>query len=122
MVMIMQMLEALLSLVFFIWAATLAVSSYHVPEHDDSLYLLHITGDAWRVMYLRGQLNGVHDLKSLEPALDEIDGQTGMCLFINGIESTSCRGGKEDHEIKLSLRRALLVDGEPQSVTFSVGN
>jgi hypothetical protein len=117
----MQTLEAMISLVFFIWAATLAVSSYDSQPPDDSLYRLQLAGDAWRVLYLRGELQDVSDIKSLEPAIDEIGRQSGLCLFIEGIEATSCRGGTISHEISVSLPRTLIVGGAPKRVTLSLG-
>jgi hypothetical protein len=117
----MQTLEAMLSLVFFIWAAALAVSSYEVQSHDDSLYRLHLAGDSWRVLYLQGKLQNITDIKLLEPSLDEMNQKTGLCFFIDGISATSCRGGTESHEITVSLSRTLLVKGIPRQITLSVG-
>lgn len=117
----MQTLEATLSLVFFIWAATLAVSSYDVSSSDNSLYNLHLAGDVWRVLYLQGKLQDISDVKSLEPSLDEINQKTGLCVFVDGISATSCRGGNRGHEITASLPRTVLVNSIPKQVTLSVG-
>lgn len=117
----MQTLEAMLSLVFFIWAATLAISSYDAPQPDDSLYKLHLAGDFWRVLYLQGELQDVKDIEEMKPPLDEIYKKTGLCVFIDGIRATSCYGGTREHEISVSLPRTLLVNGSPRQVTLSVG-
>lgn len=119
----MQTLEAMLSLVFFIWAATLAVSSYDVAPVDDSLYRLQLAGDYWRVLYLQGRMQNVTDVRSLGPGLEMIGRESGHCLFINGIRNaTSCRGGSDKHEMVVSIQRTLLVNGVPERVTFSVGS
>lgn len=118
----MQTLEAMLSLVFFVWAVSLLMSSYSIPSAEDSLYRMHVAGDAWRVLYLRGELQDLENLEQLEPALDRVSAETGLCLFINGIEATSCRGGVDGHEVTVSLDRTLILDGVPTRVTFSLGN
>ncbi len=111
----------MISLVFFIWAATLAVSSYDVSERDDSLYNLHLAGDVWRVLYLQGELRNITDVNSIEPSLEEITQKTGLCIFVDGISATSCRGGDMGHEITASLPRTILSNGIPKQVTLSVG-
>ncbi len=118
----MQTLEAMLSLVFFIWAATLAMSAYDIQPHDDSLYRLQLAGDAWRVMYLRGELRNVSNIRYLDPSLRKLGDETGLCFFVNGIRNaTNCPGGNRGHDMIISLPRTIIVSGVPQSVTFSVG-
>lgn len=118
----MQTLEAMISLVFFIWTVSLLMSSYSVPPADDSLYRMQIAGDAWRVLYLRGELQDLESLEQLEPALEPLASGTGLCIFINGIEATNCRGGVEGHDVTVSLLRTVILDGEPTQITFSLGN
>lgn len=118
----MQTLEAMISLIFFIWAATLALSSFEPQPVDDSLYRLQLAGDYWRVLYLQGRLRNISDIRSLEPALELIGDESGHCVFINGINSaTNCRGGTVGHEMTVSVQRTLLVNGAPERITFSVG-
>jgi hypothetical protein len=118
----MQTFEAIISLVFFIWAAALLLTSHDASGYDDSVYRLQLAGDAWRVLYLRGDFAGLTDLESIEPGLDEISRQTGFCVFVDGITATSCRGGGQEHEIAVSLQRTMVINGIPRQVTLSLGS
>ena len=117
----MQTLEAMMSLLFFLSAASMALASFETRPADDSLYRLQLAEDAWRVLYLRGNFRDLDDARDIEPDMTEIGEQTGLCLFIDGIEATNCRGGTEAHEMAASVTRTAIYRGEPATVTFSIG-
>ncbi len=117
----MQTLEAMMSLLFFISAASLALASFETQPADDSLYRLQLAEDAWRVLYLRGDFKYFDDGQSLEADMAEIGEQTSLCLFMDGIEVTNCRGGTEEHGMTASITRTAVYRGEPRRFTFSIG-
>lgn len=128
----MQSIEAAISLLVFI-----SISAFMVPfleEHrnaDDSLYKVQLGEDSWRVLYLRGDfqdLNGSPESRMrLEGDMAEITSQTGLCVFMGGVEFTSCRGSMgastgRPHEITVSLSRTAVYNGTLRSFTFALGN
>ena len=117
----MQTLEAMISLLFFMWAASSLLSSSEPEKIDDSLYRMQLAEDAWRVLYLRGDLQDLSDMRALEPALERIREETGLCIFVDGIACTSCRGGNDEHEIMVLVRRTIICKGHPESVSLSLG-
>ncbi|MEW6035025.1 MAG: hypothetical protein AB1529_00290 [Candidatus Micrarchaeota archaeon] len=117
----MQTIEAMLSLLFFASIASLALSAAPAHQVDDSLYRLHLAEDAWRVLYLRGDLRDLGGSRRahVESEMALIQEQAGFCLFMSGIEFTNCRDGAS-HERVAALARTVIYDGYPRRVTFSV--
>lgn len=120
----MQSFEAVLSLIFLVSILSLSLQLAMERPLDDSLYRMQLAEDSWRVLYLRGAFQDFGESKraELEGDLALLGDETHLCYFIDGIGFTNCRGGSEDHEMTASLRKTVLYDGTPRSVTFSVGN
>lgn len=117
----MQTLEAVFSLMFFLSISSLLLSSHIPRETDDSLYRIQLANDAWRVLYLRGDLENLSEKRdAIESDMGEIGKQTSLCLFLNGTWYTNCRGGEELHENTVSIRRTVISSGEPEALTFSI--
>jgi hypothetical protein len=118
----MQSMEAVLSLLVFSFiASSIAISA---PEHtmDDSLYRMQLANDAWRILYLRNDLQNPSDASRapIERDMGIIGDETGLCLFLNGTQFTNCRGGESAHPITATLRKTVICDGSPASVAFSL--
>jgi len=118
----MQSIEAMLSLLIFLSIAALAIAADPGPPPiDDGLYRVQLAEDAWRVLYLRGDFKDFRGERgAIEADMETIGGLTGLCLFMDGIEFTNCRGGENPHEGQISLRRTVLLDGNPMTVTFTL--
>ena len=121
----MQTIESILSLLFLLSISSAILGSYHIVPMDDSLYRMQLASDAWQVLYLRGHLHGYSDSgparTAIESDLDLIGRQTSLCVFIEGLRITNCRGG-EDREMISSIRRTVIIEGRPESVAISIGN
>ncbi|MFH0737150.1 MAG: hypothetical protein V1827_00535 [Candidatus Micrarchaeota archaeon] len=118
----MQSFEALLSLFVFVTVLACVLSSDPGQKPlDDSLYRFQLADDAWRVLYLRGDLRDFGEWKrgAVEADMAEIGDQTGLCLFIHGVEFTNCRDGQA-HEAVASLSRTVITGGSPEKVTFTL--
>lgn len=120
----MQSFEATLSLMV-LSSLAIAMAGAAVPDGgpDDSLLRLRLAQDAWRVLHLRGDFHDFHS--GPNPALiqdmESITEKSGMCVFLMGSANyTSCRGG-EKRETTASLSRAVVIDGRPRKVAFSLG-
>ncbi len=121
-VMIMQTIEALLSLtVFLLITSAILIESQVSHSPDDSLYRMQLAGDIWRVLYLKGNFENLDDAGRVvfESDATRIRDMTGLCIFIGGIRNTNCRGGQE-HERIVTMKKIVVVDGQPKEVTFSV--
>jgi len=121
----MQTFEALVSFLFFVFLSSYLLGLTEEQRHvDDSLYRIQLAEDAWRVLYLRGSFEdfGPNKRAQLEEELDTIEEETALCVFIDGVFMTSCRGGSQEHQLTASLRKTVLYDGEPRNVTFSIGS
>lgn len=121
----MQTFEALISFLFFAFLSSSLLGLGGEQRYtDDSLYRIQLAEDAWRILYLRGNFEdfGPYKHMQLEDELEIIEAETGLCIFIDGIFITSCRGGSEEHQITASLRKTMLYDGVPRNVTFSIGS
>ena len=116
----MQSLESIISFFFFISIAAMILVAYSPQQLDDSLYRLQLAEDSWRVLYLRGAFQSP-SRESLESEFRMIEEQTGLCLFLDGIETTNCRGGEQGHTIISSVTRTIIYEGEPKTHTFSIG-
>ncbi len=118
----MQTMEGILSLLVFssIFASFIRIMDDPAPL-DDSLYRLQLAEDAWRVLYLRGDLRDLGDSKSgVEGDLGLLGTETGLCFFFSGIQATNCRGG-EPRLITASVGRTVILGGKPEAVSFSLG-
>lgn len=119
----MQTVESILS--FLAFSSILAAFSLQAGDQaplDDSLYRLQLASDAWRVLYLRGALSGLGDVSrgTAESELVSMGRMTGLCFFLRGIDVTNCRGGGP-RAITAAVRRTVIYDGKPETVSFSVG-
>lgn len=121
----MQTLEAALSLLVFA-SILLAVLPYQESQRgtDDSLYRMQLAEDAWRVLYLRGDFQDFGDGKheAIERDINAIGRQTSLCIFLDGMWSTNCRGGVREHDFTIRIRRNVVAGGTPKRVVFSLGN
>ncbi|MEW6748078.1 MAG: hypothetical protein AB1295_00010 [Candidatus Micrarchaeota archaeon] len=114
----MQTIEAFLSLLVFLSISSLALASHPGPmPTDDSLYRLQLADDAWRVLYLRGDFQdlGPESRSMVEADLAFIGEQTGLCIFMRGMEFTNCRGGEERHVAVVSIKRTVIYRPSPTS-------
>jgi hypothetical protein len=121
----MQSIEAVISLLVFLSLSAMFIAQLGQPNPpDDSLYRLQLAEDAWRVLYLQ---NHFHDFsnasrQALEEDMRNITEETGLCIFMDGTDITSCRGGDERHTMTASLSKTIIKDGKPKTVSFSIGN
>ena len=118
----MQTLEAVFSLMFFLSISSLLLSSFKPYQLDDSLYRIQLANDAWRMLYLRGDLEDFSDDKrdAIERDMQEIGKQTGLCFFLNGTQYSNCRGGDDPHENTVSIKRTVIGRGGPETLSFSI--
>ncbi len=118
----MQTIEAMLSLLFFLSLSPMLLPPEDPANLDDSLYRLQLAGDAWRVLHLRGCLRDLDDQSrgTLEAELGALGGLSGLCFFMEGIDTTNCRSG-ETRSITSSLRKTAIYDGRLRTIAFSVG-
>ena len=118
----MQTVEATLSLMMFLSVSSAVLSAAEQKPVDDSLYLMQLSNDAWRVLYLRGSLDsldqGPHP--KLEEDLRSLGALSGKCYFISGVEMTNCRG-MGIREFRSKSARSIIYEGRPRQVTFSIG-
>lgn len=119
----MQSLEAILSLLFLISIVSPLLIPSNGNEIDDSLYRIQLAEDIWRVLYLRGDFHEFGDTKRtfIETEFELIGDETDLCIFMDGIEFTNCRGGEQEHELSASLPKTIIYEGRPKSVSFSIG-
>jgi len=120
----MQSIEAIISLLVFLSLSAVFIAQLGQPNPpDDSLYRLQLAEDAWRVLYLQGHFHDFNEGKrlALEEDMKKITDETGLCVFMEGTEITSCRGGDEEHVMTASLSKTIIVDGKPKTVSFSIG-
>ena len=120
----MQTFEALFSLfVFCLLAAQFLV--FEEKPIDNSLYRLQLANDVWRALYLKGDFEdfsfnkGNQARDNAEADLKEITEMTGICVFINGEQLTSCRGIKTGEHM-ITTEKLLIVDGVPQKVQLTL--
>lgn len=121
----MQSIEAILSLLVFLSIAAYVLSADPGPPPiDDSLYRMQLADDAWRVLYLRGNFQDLDESKRtiVESDMSVIGKQTGLCLFMRGIEFTNCRGGDDSHDSLISIRRTVIYNRAPTVVTFRLSS
>lgn len=116
----MQTIEACLSFLALISLSSLLVLPEGPRNTDDSLYRLQLAEDIWRVLFLRGAFDGI-ERDSLERELEAIGKETGLCIFIDGVVYTNCRGSDEPHSLTVSMQKTVLVEGVPETVSFSFG-
>ncbi|NYZ74412.1 hypothetical protein H0O00_04680 [Candidatus Micrarchaeota archaeon] len=125
----MQSIEAVISLVVFLSIISFLLISSGEPRNiDDSLYRIQLAEDAWRVLYLRGDLQGLNGSAEsrarLENDMGTITDETALCVFMGGVEFTSCRGdgisGSAGYEITASITRTAIYDGKPRRFQFSL--
>jgi len=118
----MQTVEAIISLMFFMAAAGYLIGAMEPASTDDALYRLHLAEDAWRVLYLRGDLRDFGPLAraGIERDMDSMGVETGLCYFIKGEQFTNCRGEPMNEDPVIKIRRTVISGGLPQSVEFSI--
>ena len=121
---LMQILEAMISLMVLVSFLSFIAGEQHTLAVDDSLYKYQLANDVWRVLYLRGDFkdfsfddaNLARDRVELD--LQRIGELTNLCVFIGGERITNCRG--EDVEKLVSTDRITLVDGAPQRIMVTL--
>lgn len=118
----MQTIEALLSLLVFCAILSQAALPPQVAPIDDSILRVQLANDAWRVLYLRGDFEDFGEGKrpQIEGDLGKMGELSGLCFFLNGTTYTNCRGGSEAHEAAVTLRKALICEGGPRNLAFTV--
>ena len=120
----MQSMEAVFSLVFFMAVAGAMLTEARPVPLDESVYRMQLAGDAWRVLYLRGDFTGA-DLsdqtyqEKIRNELELLESGTSLCFFVSGTDLSNCAGGKPKEEVAV-LRRTMLDGGSPRAITFSV--
>ncbi len=104
----MQTIEALLSLMFIL----LMISNMEIlpSKIDYSLYSMLLIEDFWRVLYLN-TFN--------ESAIEETYQITNLCVYVQGIEKSSCRG--ESYRQIASKQKLYFEEGKLKIITISVG-
>ncbi len=126
----MQSMEAAISLIIFLSISSFLLLSIDEPHNvDDSLYRTQLAEDAWRVLYLRGDFQNLSDSAEsrarLESDMETITDETALCVFMGGVEFTSCRGddvsGSTEYEITASLAQTAIYEGKPKRFQFSLG-
>jgi len=120
----MQTLEAMVSLVFFLSICSHLLLSLEESRYvDDSLYRIQLAEDVWRVLYLRGDFEDFQsaDRERLEQEFELMGDMTGLCIFMDGVQFTNCRGTTQPHYITASLTKTVIYDGAPKSFKFSIG-
>lgn len=120
----MQTMESILSLLFLVSISSMILGSFHPCQIDDSLYSMQLASDAWQILVLRGDLQDYSDAGAsravIESDLVAIGRETSLCVFIEGLRITNCRGG-EGKETVSTIRKTLIVDGRPKTVTLTIG-
>ncbi len=128
----MQTIEALISLMFLVAMASALLAPLQGQAIDDSLYRAQLAGDAWRVLYLRGDFtdfgnaslpgtNGM-DRELAERTRADVEtfgSETGLCIFLAGVVSSNCRG-VPDTETTVSVERTVVYSGRPVTLTLSM--
>ncbi|MBU0532976.1 hypothetical protein KKB44_05785 [Candidatus Micrarchaeota archaeon] len=119
----MQTIEASISFLFFVSITAYILSTTEPIPTNDSLYRIQLIEDVWRVLYLRGDFENLGSSTHihLEDDLVLIGNETGLCIFIDGVFITNCRGGTQPHNITASLTKTAIYDGKPRTFTFSLG-
>ena len=119
----MQTLEALLSLLVFVSILTFFFPVENPTHVNESLYSIQLAEDIWRVLYLRQDFQDFPDTtENLENDLVLMGEETNLCIFIDGVYITNCRGGEEKHEIAASITKSLIYDAKPRDFAVSIGN
>ena len=125
----MQTIEAVISLVFLILICSTILLTMPEQRIDDSIYRMQLAEDVWRVLYLRGDLNGFSSSQSIvkkasetkiENDLDVIGSEMGLCIYMSGIQMTNCRDGIAGREKIVSIERMLVDNGEPRKIMLSL--
>ncbi|MFN7991663.1 MAG: hypothetical protein U0R44_05900 [Candidatus Micrarchaeia archaeon] len=118
----MQTFGSLLSLLLFLSAISAILRALPPPAPpDDSLYRIQLAEDEWRVLSLRGRLADYPGSRDgLEDDLGTLGGQTGMCIYLEGIRSTNCRDAPLTL-VSARIRRTVIENGMPRSVTLTIG-
>jgi len=120
----MQTLEAMVSFVFFLSICSHLILSLEESRHiDDSLYRIQLTEDVWRVLYLRGNFADFQnvDRDKLEQEFTLIGDEASLCIFMDGVQFTNCRGSNQPHHITASLTKTVIYNGTPKDFKFSIG-
>lgn len=120
----MQTLEAIVSFVFFLSLCSHLLLSLEESRYtDDSIYRIQLAEDVWRVLHLRGNFKDFEaaDRDGLEKDFALIENETGLCIFMDGVQFTNCRGDSQPHHITASLTKTVIYDGAPKSFRFSIG-
>ena len=120
----MQSLEAMISLLFFVSVLSHMLGGIsEKPAIDDSLYRYQLAEDVWRVEQLRGHFEDFSDAKRMpiEADFDIISQKTKLCIYMHGIEITSCRGKQYSIQERLAtINRVVYKNDFAENVTLTI--
>lgn len=114
----MQTLEAIISFTFFLLFASYLLQQLDYAKPNYSLQQYQAANDVWRVLYLKGALK---DFPANAPLLmNEVGEKTGLCIYVQGTQTTNCRGGPRCSENKIAMQKAWFEDSVAKQLDFSV--
>lgn len=112
----MKIIEGLFSLVVFLSLLPLMPLS-QIPKVETSVYDYQLANDAWRVLYLNGDIESL-DYGGIKEDLEEISRQTSLCFsIVLDEEVSSCN---EPSEEKIVLKKTVIINEKPRTVEFYV--
>lgn len=120
----MQIMEAMVSLIFLISFLSIVAADQKAKAIDDSLYKYQLANDVWRVLYLKGDFKDLSfiseslDRRNAENDLKIIGNITGFCIFIGGERLTNCRGIPTQEIV--SIERIAIINDYPDQITLSL--
>jgi len=116
----MQTLEATFSFLFFFLIAAYALTQLEYTKPNYDIYKYQLANDIWRVVYLKNGLS-YYPLSQpiIENQLNEIKDKTGLCAYIEGIDTTSCRG-ISCTDSKITMEKIWFKYGQPNVVRFTM--
>lgn len=118
----MQTIEAMISFLVLVSITSSCLSQMSFSEGtDSSLYKYQLVNDVWRVFYLRGDFEYFSSVQrdALEQDAEIIREKTGLCIFLEGVRYTNCRGGNT-HEKVSTVEKYVYEDGEVKKVTLTI--
>ena len=117
----MQTLEAIISFTFFMFFATFMLAQLDYTKPNYSLYQYQLANDIWRVLYLKGALKDYSSSNLFaEQIMTDIYDGTRLCSYIEGIQTTSCRGGPACSGYNITMKKVWFEDGVPKEMAFKV--
>lgn len=111
----MNTLEAIFS---FLVLLSLLPFIINIPDYsvDNSHYSLKLAEDIWRVLYLRGDLEGF-DKDALNKDVEEISTLTSLCISVEEEDVASCIPEGQP----LVIKRIAFIKGNPKIISLKIG-